>query len=134
MFKDDQKDENFDGEVETIVGNSVSLEGNFKSQGSIAINGKVMGKVSTEKNIDVGEEATVKADLEGEDIIVSGKVEGNIKADRLEIKESGEVVGDISTKTLLISEGAKFSGNCQMGEEIKDIPEREEKKEIKVEE
>lgn len=132
MFKDEPKEETFEEDVETIVGNSVSLEGEFSSEGSIAINGKVMGKVTTQKNIDVGDEAEVKADLEGKDIIVSGSVEGNVKAERLEIKENGEVSGDIETQVLLIAEGAKFSGNCKMGEggeeqKGKEVPEREEK-------
>lgn len=132
MFKDDPKEENFDEDVETIVGNSVSLEGEFSSQGSIAINGKIMGKVTTQKNIDVGDEAEVKADLDGKNVMVSGRVEGNIKAERLEVKENGEVSGDIETKILLIAEGARFSGNCKMGEDEErsdDVPEREEKDE-----
>lgn len=130
MFKDDPNEENFDEDVETIVGNSVSLEGEFSSQGSIAINGNVMGKVTTQKNIDIGDEADVKADLDGKDVLVSGKVEGNIKAERLEIKENGEVRGDIETKVLLVAEGAKLTGNCKMENsenQNEDVPEREEK-------
>lgn len=115
MFKEPK--ESIEEETETIVGASVNLEGNFSSKGNVIINGTVTGKVITEKNLTVGEEANVKADLEGENVIVAGKVEGNIKArEKLEIQASGKVFGDLNTKTLSIAEGAIFSGQCKMGE------------------
>lgn len=124
MFKEPK--ENFEGEAETIVGASVNLEGNFSSKGNVTINGTVTGKVTTEKNLTVGEEANVKADLEGENIVIAGKVEGNIKTrEKLEIHASGKVFGDISTKILSVAEGAIFSGQCKMGEEIKKEAETE---------
>ncbi len=116
MFKETK--ENFEEEVETIVGASVNLEGNFSSKGNVTINGTVNGKVTTEKNLNVGAEANVKADLEGENIIIAGRVEGNVKArGKLDIQTSGKVYGDINAKTLSIAEGALFSGQCKMGEE-----------------
>jgi cytoskeletal protein CcmA (bactofilin family) len=140
MFKEQNDNESYNEEdIETVIGDSVSLEGNFSSQGSISINGAISGKVSTEKNIDVGSEAKVKGELVGNNIIVAGRVEGNIKAQRLEIKENGEVDGDIDAKVLSIVEGAHFSGQCSMGQEggkeasanktqkkVEDTPEREQ--------
>ena len=140
MFKEQSDNENYNEEdIETVIGDSVSLEGNFSSQGSISINGAINGKVSTEKNIDVGSEAKVKGELVGNNIIVAGRVEGNIKAQRLEIKENGEVSGDIDAKVLSIIEGAHFSGQCSMSQEgeketsadktqkkVEDTPEREQ--------
>ena len=131
MFKEQNDDENYNEEdIETVIGDSVNLEGDFSSQGSISINGSVNGKVSTEKNIDVGSEAEVKGELNGNNIVVAGRVEGNIKAERLEIKENGVVEGDFNVKVLSIIEGAKFSGQSTMskgGE--KEIPVKETKKE-----
>lgn len=140
MFKEqNEEEENYNEEdIETVIGDSVSLEGDFSSEGSISINGNVNGKVSTEKNIDVGSEALVKGELEGNGVIVAGKVEGNVKAERLEIKENGAVDGDLDVKVLSIVEGAHFSGQCSMGQgkekevkvekqkKEKDLPEREQ--------
>jgi cytoskeletal protein CcmA (bactofilin family) len=115
MFKEPK--ENFQEEAETIVGASVNLEGNFSSKGSVTINGTVNGKVTTEKNLNVGSEANVKADLEGENVTIAGRVEGNVKArEKLEIQALGKVYGDVSAKTLSIVEGAIFSGQSKMGE------------------
>ena len=131
MFKEQNDEENYDEEdIETVIGDSVSLEGDFSSQGSISINGSVNGKVTTEKNIDVGSEAEVKGELNGNSIIVAGRVEGNIKAERLEIKENGVVEGDMQVKVLSIVEGANFSGQCSMGQgEKKEVSVKETKKE-----
>lgn len=134
MFKEQNDEENYNEEdIETVIGDSVSLEGDFTSQGSISINGKINGKVTTEKNIDVGSEAEVKGELNGNNVIVAGHVSGNINADRLEVKENGEVEGDINAKVLSIIEGAHFSGQCSMGQEVKkeakEVPVKKETKE-----
>ncbi len=131
MFKDPNDEENYNEEdIETVIGDSVSLEGDFSSEGSISINGKVNGKVTTEKNIDVGSEAEVKGELNGNIIIVAGRVEGNIKAEKLEIKENGEVEGDINAKILSIVEGAHFSGQSSMDQgKEKEVPVNKEQKE-----
>ena len=131
MFKEQNDDENYNEEdIETVIGDSVSLEGDFTSQGSISINGSINGKVTTEKNIDVGSEAEVKGELNGNNVIVAGHVEGNVKAERLEIKENGEVEGDINAKVLSIVEGAHFSGQSSMGQQggEKKVPVKKETK------
>ena len=131
MFKEQNDDENYNEEdIETVIGDSVSLEGDFSSQGSISINGSINGKVTTEKNIDVGSEAEVKGELNGNNVIVAGHVEGNVKAERLEIKENGEVEGDINAKVLSIVEGAHFSGQSSMGQQggEKKVPVKKETK------
>lgn len=115
MFKETK--ENYADEIETIIGNSVNLEGDFSSQGNISINGKVCGKISTGKDMNIEEAADVKADLVAKNIVVAGKVEGNVKADRLEIKENGKVLGDVNINAISIAEGACFLGNCSMNGE-----------------
>jgi len=114
MFKDaPQAPEGTAGE--TIVGNSVKLEGDLISDENISINGKVSGKVATSKNLGIGETAEVKANIEAENIVIAGKVEGDVKArEKLEITETGKVTGNISAKTLAVSPGALFSGQCVM--------------------
>lgn len=112
---------------QTIVGNSVKLEGDLVLDEDITINGKVSGKVSTSKNLDIGETAEVKANLEAENIVISGKVEGDVKAkEKLEITGTGKIKGNIAAKILSIASGALFSGQCTMEEEGKAEKEREE--------
>lgn len=130
MFKKEKTNSSGNEGVETIVGPSVKLEGDFVSKENISVFGNVSGKINTEGDLNIGENASLKADLIGENIVIAGRVEGNVKAkNRLEITSSGKVYGDIEAKILTIDEGAVFTGNCNMSEERTVESEKEPKKE-----
>lgn len=117
MFEKKEGETANEGQVESVVGASVKLEGDFSSDGDIFVHGNVTGKVSTKASLSVGETAEVKADIIAKNVMVAGKVEGNIKADeKVDIIASGKVHGDITTDDLSIASGAVFTGSCQMGE------------------
>jgi cytoskeletal protein CcmA (bactofilin family) len=108
--------------TETIVGSSVKLKGNLRSDGPIKIYGILTGEVRTKDTVLVGPEANIVASIKARNIKISGTVQGNIEAsDRLEITETGRVLGDISANILSISPGAIFSGKCVMSERGKEI-------------
>lgn len=108
--------------VETIVGSSVKLKGNLKSDGDIVINGSISGDVKTKSSVKVGTSANVVASVKARNVQVSGIVQGNIEAkETLEIRESGKVYGDITVGVLVVSPGALFSGKCTMLETKKEI-------------
>lgn len=130
-----------EGAAETIVGTSVKLKGNLKSDGDIIIDGVVTGEVRTKGSVKIGQNANIIASVKAKNISVAGAVQGNVEAtDRLEISETGKVLGDISANILSISPGAVFSGKSQMVDahkeeadvepvaEIEETPEEEEKK------
>jgi len=123
MFE--KKEEIFHSEsesIETIVGSSVKLKGNLRSDGDIHINGSVTGDVKTKASVLVGTGANVVASIKANNVQVSGLVQGNIEAkEALEIRESGKVYGDIHAAVLVVSPGAIFSGKCIMPESKKDI-------------
>jgi cytoskeletal protein CcmA (bactofilin family) len=109
------------GSAETIVGTSVKLKGNLKSEGNITINGSINGEVKTKGSVTIGPEANIIANVIARDVTVSGTVQGNIQAkERLNITETGRVYGDVSANILSISAGAIFSGKSIMVENIKD--------------
>lgn len=111
---------------QTVVGNSVKLEGDLILDEDILIGGKVTGKVSTTKNLTIGETAEVKANIEAENIVIAGKAEGDVKAhEKLEINATGKVKGNITAKTLSIAQGAVFSGQCAMEEKAEEVKEEE---------
>ncbi len=117
MFEKKEDEITNEGQVESVVGASVKLEGDYSSDGDIFIHGNVTGKVSTKASLSVGETAEVKADIVAKNVMVAGRVEGNIKADeKVDITASGKVHGDIATDDLSIASGAVFTGSCQMGE------------------
>jgi cytoskeletal protein CcmA (bactofilin family) len=123
------------GVAETIVGTSVKLKGNLKSDGDITVDGNVNGEIKTKGVVTIGPNAHVIANVKAKKIIIAGTVQGNIEAgERLTIAETGRVYGDIVANILSISAGAIFSGKSTMLEKIKE-PEIEpvaEKEEIKA--
>lgn len=105
--------------AESIVGPSVKIEGDLKSQGNLRIDGTVTGKVSTSQNLFVGESAHIAADTSAENATINGSVQGNVKVSGvLKIGKTGRLLGDINCGTLQVEEGAYFAGKCQMKDKI----------------
>lgn len=103
-------------DVETIVGPSVKVEGDFVSQGNIVIEGQVSGSIKTEKNLRVEQGAKIAANVTADSALIAGEVKGNIKAlNTLELTPSARVDGDVDVKTLIIAAGAALNGRCVMG-------------------
>lgn len=101
--------------AESIVGPSVKIDGDLKSQGNLRIDGTVTGKVKTTQNLYVGESANISADVEAENAVISGSVQGNVKVSgALVLGKNGRLIGDMSCGTLQVEEGAFFMGKCQM--------------------
>ncbi len=104
-------------DIETIVGPSVKVEGDFVSEGNIIIEGQVSGKIKTSKILRVEEGSKVNADVTADSAIVAGEVRGNMKLNgTVELTPTAKVYGDIATKTLIISAGAIFHGQSLMDE------------------
>lgn len=105
-------------EEEKILDVDASMQGTmtFKDPVNLRINGDFEGRLDTKGRLTIGQTATVKADITGEDITVAGKVNGNITAsERLNIITPAQINGDIRTPLLSVSEGAVINGRCQMG-------------------
>ncbi len=103
---------------ETVVGHSVKLEGDFCSDENVRIDGSVSGTVKTNKNLIIGEQASVEADVFADNATIAGRVNGNIDVKtKLELLETARVAGDIKASVLSITAGAIFSGQCSMSTE-----------------
>ncbi len=103
-------------EVETVVGPSVVVEGDFASEGNILVKGTVSGNVKTGRLLTVEGGAKILANVKAGEAVVSGEVKGNMKiSDKLELTESAKILGDISCRTLVIVAGAQLQGKVSMG-------------------
>lgn len=100
--------------LETIIGPDTTLHGELNSVGTVRIDGSLEGNLSAEWVI-IGEKGNVKGDVTTKGMIIGGKVKGNIRSDDVvEIKQKGEVCGEIFTTSLIIIEGAVFEGRSYM--------------------
>lgn len=108
--------------IETVIGPSVTLEGNFNGNGNVFVEGKVHGTLTTSGSIRIGDQARIKADVKGSDIYIAGEVHGNIQAkERLELSATAKVFGNIESKILQIEAGALLSGKSTMGTEKNEV-------------
>lgn len=104
-----------EGKIETIIGPSVKVEGDFKSDGDVLVQGIVNGSMKTKGNLKVEEGARIKANVEAANAAVSGEIAGNVTVkDSLELGKSAKITGDIITKILSIEPGAVLHGHCSV--------------------
>lgn len=101
--------------VETVVGPSVQVEGDFVSEGNIIVKGVVSGSVKTSQLLRVEEGAKILANVKAGNAVISGHIKGNIRAaSSIELTASAQVLGDISCQTLAVEPGALIHGKVSM--------------------
>lgn len=100
--------------LESFVGNNCQVKGEMKTQGTLRIDGRFEGSVGADWIV-IGEKAYLKGDATVRGIVVGGVVDGNITADEIiEIKQKGQVKGDIITARLTVAEGGILQGRITM--------------------
>lgn len=109
-------------EVETVVGPSVNVEGDFSSEGNIVVKGTVSGSVNTSRLLTVEDGAKIFANVKAGNAHISGSVKGNVKVnDRLDLSATAQISGDIVCKVLTVESGALIQGKISMkGLDIED--------------
>ncbi|HHV45251.1 MAG TPA: polymer-forming cytoskeletal protein [Firmicutes bacterium] len=102
----------------TVLGPDVSLEGDINLTGDIRIDGNVRGTIHSEQTVTIGESAFIQADVVACRCYISGRFEGNLKVrETCKITSTGSVCGDIQVGSLVVEEGGKLSGRCQVVQE-----------------
>jgi len=106
-----------DSEEITIISHGVKLEGKLTCVGSVRIDGSILGDVISQGNVTVGEQGEIIGQVNGQIIIVGGKVSGMINAkEKLMLESKANLKGDVFTKILVVEAGAYFYGKSNMGE------------------
>jgi cytoskeletal protein CcmA (bactofilin family) len=91
------------------------ISGKLLFEGATRIDGQVDGEITAKESLIIGESAVVTAQIRANSIIVAGKVSGDIIASqRLEIRPSARVIGNLTSPVLIVHEGAMFEGHCSM--------------------
>ncbi|HVY55221.1 MAG TPA: polymer-forming cytoskeletal protein, partial [Thermodesulfobacteriota bacterium] len=94
----------------TSIGEECVFEGNISTTSSTRIDGKLVGRITGENILIVGERGVILGEVKASAIIVYGRIEGLIDSDRLEIKSTGIVTGDIFIDRLVVEEGGIYNG------------------------
>ena len=101
---------------QAIIGPSIRIKGTLSGKEDLIIQGRVEGKIDLKKNnITVGRNGCIKADVYGRSITIEGEVQGNLFGEeRIVLRQSGRVRGDMRAPAINLEEGAKFKGNVAM--------------------
>ena len=111
----DMKDKIPSGKLDTYIGEGTSFDGDLISKQNLSIYGSIKGTIECQGRVVVGESGNVEADILANEVVISGKVTGNLTAkSRLEMVSTGVIQGDIKTMRLIMEDGSKFDGHCEM--------------------
>jgi cytoskeletal protein CcmA (bactofilin family) len=109
----------------SLVGPKTTIEGKISTEGSIRIDGKLVGDVIAKTNAAVGETGVIEGTLKAKNISIAGKVSGAVMAlEKLLLGAKSVMRGEVRAGTLVVDEGAVFDGKCSMTVPAEKPPER----------
>jgi cytoskeletal protein CcmA (bactofilin family) len=102
-------------QTDTIIGANVELKGSLHNHGPIQIFGKIVGDISSDSQIFIGETAIVQGPIRAKQVEIAGQVQGTVTAEsQIELQPKSVVHGDLITSRLSIKPGAVFIGTSKM--------------------
>ena len=103
-------------QVGTIIGPGAVIDGPLTTKDSTRIDGTVKGNVTISGALIVGQEARIDGTVSAMNVYVAGVINGNISSPqgKVEISDTGKVLGDVTCKGIIIDENAVFQGKCEM--------------------
>ena len=111
--------------VTSVLGPGISWKGDLRGKGGVRIEGTLEGEVAVRGLVIIGETGRVTCEaLKASTIIVAGSVNGQIIAQKLEIRATGRVYGDVTVQSISTDEGAFLRGKVTMEEQVdlSDLP------------
>jgi len=105
-----------ESKLNSIIGKGSNCEGEIVVGGGLKIDGKFKGKIKAD-SVFVGKEAVIEAAVDTNVAVIGGKVLGNVTArESLELQAKAELIGNVTTKNLIVGESAILDGFCDMGQ------------------
>lgn len=102
-------------DIKAFLGKGSEFEGKLTFREAVRIDGNFKGEITSTDTLIIGSDAVIKAEIDVGSAVISGNVEGEIRArEKLELHPPARVYGVIKTPKLVILEGAVFEGSCQM--------------------
>ncbi len=127
----------------TVLSNDAEFKGSLTFKGSLRIDGKFEGEINSPGTVHIGQEGELQAEVNVGNAIIEGKHTGNMTVkDKLELRSTARLFGDIKASRLVINEGVIFVGKCEVNPsnskievlmpESKEQPKPEQKEEHEV--
>ena len=116
MFNKEKSPERAISGSATLISPGTVLNGDVKSESDLRIDGTIKGNVKCDAKIIIGPTGFVEGNIDGGNADIFGRVVGNVGVrELLQLKDQGNIEGNIISAKLLIDPTAVFNGKCQMG-------------------
>lgn len=101
------------------IGKSVIIKGELSGSEDVYLDGEVEGSIQLhDHSLTIGPNGHIRANINAKEVVIHGKVDGNVTgSQRVELRKSAILVGDIATQRILIEDGAFFKGGIDIGKE-----------------
>src|SRR5581483_402637 len=101
---------------QATIGRSLVIKGEVSGAESLYVDGRIEGTIVMKDNrVTIGRNGTVAANITAREVVIMGKVNGNIDcSDRLDIRSEGSLVGDVITPRISVEDGAMLKGSIQV--------------------
>lgn len=105
--------------ISTVLGDGINYTGKLSGKGGVRIDSTFDGPIELQGMLVIGATGRITCEeIRASSVIVAGAVKGNIVADRVEIRSTGRVWGNVTTVSFSTEEGAFLRGNIQMEEKL----------------
>jgi cytoskeletal protein CcmA (bactofilin family) len=103
-------------EFATVIGADANFKGDLQFESAAKFLGRFEGSIASKGKVHIADGSQCKATIAAKEVAVEGHIEGNVEAsDRIEVKPTGIVTGDIVAKRMTMAEGASINGYCRIG-------------------
>jgi cytoskeletal protein CcmA (bactofilin family) len=101
---------------QATIGRSLVIKGEVSGAEALFVDGKIEGIINlTDNRVTIGRNGTVAANITAREVVIMGKVTGNIEcSDRLDIRSEGTLTGDVVTQRISVEDGAVLKGSVQV--------------------
>ncbi len=101
----------------TVIAKGTTIEGKFACLENVRLDGAIHGEVKVDKRFVMGEGSFVHGNIVALNAAIKGKIDGDIHVkEALHLMDSAVIKGNITAKTMIVDEGARYNGVCRIGE------------------
>jgi cytoskeletal protein CcmA (bactofilin family) len=105
-----------DGVATTVIAKGTTIEGKFGCGENVRLDGAIHGEVKVDKRFVMGEGSYVQGNIVALNAAIKGKIKGDIHVkEALHLMDSAVIEGNITAKTMVVDEGARYNGSCRIG-------------------
>ncbi len=101
---------------ESLIAAELTIEGKIQGAGNVRLAGRFKGDVHVDGNVSIDPGAHIEGGVQAHSVVVGGELTGNIdKARHVDVLQSGVVIGDVKADTISVAAGSRMRGHVEFG-------------------